>query len=89
MAVMISWKPQTEDFLDISFGEKWIDAKADFTSVLNSLGEDFMGKNVGGKVGAALNVIPLPGFTENIQRYVLKKWIFWMQMVLRSCHQVI
>jgi hypothetical protein len=54
MAVMISWKPQTEDFLDISFGEKWIDAKADFTSVLNSLGEDFMGKNVGGKVGAAL-----------------------------------
>jgi hypothetical protein len=24
-------------------------------------------------VGAALNVIPLPGFTENIQRYVLKK----------------
>jgi hypothetical protein len=41
------------------------------------------------EVGAALNVIPLPGFTENIQRYVLKKWIFWMQMVLRSCHQVI
>jgi hypothetical protein len=73
MAVMISWKPQTEDFLEINFGEKWIDAKADFTQVLNSLGEDFMGKNVGGKVGAALNIIPLPGFTENIQRYVLKK----------------
>jgi hypothetical protein len=33
---------------------KMDDAKADFTSVLNSLGEDFMGKNVGGKVGAAL-----------------------------------
>jgi hypothetical protein len=40
-------------FSRYSFGEKWIDAKADFTSVLNSLGEDFMGKNVGGKVGAA------------------------------------
>jgi hypothetical protein len=37
-----------------------------------------MGKNVGGKLR---HLIPLPGFTENIQRYVLKKWIFWMQMV--------
>ena len=70
---MISWKPQTEDFLEINFGEEWQNAKADFTQVLNSLGEDFMGKNVGGKVGAALNIIPLPGFTENIQRYVLTK----------------
>jgi hypothetical protein len=50
MAVMISWKPQTEDFLDMLW-RKWIDAKADFTSVLNSLGEDFMGKNVGGWCG--------------------------------------
>ena len=73
MAIMISWKPQGEDFVEINFGEEWQNAKADFTGVLNSLGEDFMGKNVGGGIGGALNVIPLPGFTEIIQRHVLQK----------------
>jgi hypothetical protein len=73
MSIMISWKPQGEDFVEINFGEEWQNAKADFTGVLNSLGEDFMGKNVGGGIGGALNVIPLPGFTENLQRYVLRQ----------------
>lgn len=73
MSIMISWKPQGEDFVEINFGEEWQNAKADFTGVLNSLGEDFMGKNVGGGIGGALNVIPLPGFTEILQRRVLQQ----------------
>jgi hypothetical protein len=73
LAIMISWKPQGEDFLKISFGEKWEDAEADFKSVLDSLGEDFLGKSLGQKIGGAVAVIPLPGFTETIQRTVLKK----------------
>jgi hypothetical protein len=73
MSIMISWKPQGEDFVEINFGEEWQNAKADFTGVLNSLGEDFMGKNVGSAIGGGLNVIPLPGFTEILQRRVLQQ----------------
>ena len=73
VAIMISWKPQGEDFLKITFGEKWEDAEADFKSVLDSLGEDFLGKQLGQRLGGAVAVIPLPGFTETIQRTVLQK----------------
>ena len=73
LAIMISWKPQGEDFLKITFGEKWEDAEADFKSVLDSLGEDFLGKTLGQRLGGAAAVVPLPGFTETIQRTVLQK----------------
>jgi hypothetical protein len=76
MAILATWKPQTEDFLEITFGEVWEKAKADFTDVLNSLGKDFT-MGIGGGVGSigamAGGAIPLPGFTESIQRYVLGK----------------
>jgi hypothetical protein len=71
MAIMISWKPQTENFLEISFGESWVDADADFKNVLNSLGKDFLGDRTGDKIGGALAVVPLPGFTESLQRQIL------------------
>ena len=73
MAIMISWKPQGEDFVNISFGEEWQEANADFKNVLDSLGEDFLGKQLGQRIGGAAAAIPLPGFTESIQRYVLTK----------------
>jgi len=73
MAIMISWKPQGEDFINISFGEEWEDANADFKNVLDSLGEDFLGKDLGKRIGGAGAAIPLPGFTEQIQRVVLSK----------------
>ena len=74
IATLISWNPQDDDFLEISFGEKWEDAKADFTEVLNSLGKDFTmsgGLSPGNMGAAALGGIPLPGFTEVLQRQVL------------------
>jgi len=76
MAIMISWKPQDEDFVEISFGEEWVPANADFTNVLNSLGEDFGmsgGLSLGNIGNAAFNVVSLPGFTETLQRVVLTK----------------
>jgi len=76
MAIMISWKPQEEDFVEISFGEEWVAANADFTNVLNSLGEDFgmSGRlSLGNISNAAFNVVSLPGFTETLQRAVLTK----------------
>ena len=71
IATMISWKPQDDDFLKITFGEEWTDAEADFKDVLNRLGEDFMGAKLGAKVGGGLGAIPLPGFTEILQRRFL------------------
>ena len=39
IATLVSWIPEGSDFLEISFGEVWTEAKADFTGMLNSLGE--------------------------------------------------
>lgn len=76
LAAMISWVPEGQDFLDISFGEEWIEAEADFKSLLNSLGQDVSANGAGTKtgdvVGSLGNAIPLPGFTEIFQRQVLE-----------------
>lgn len=73
MSIMMGWKPEGEDFFTISFGEVWEDSVADFTGILNSMGEDFLGQNVGSAIGGGLSAIPLPGFTEQLQRKVLEK----------------
>lgn len=71
LAVLISWKPEDEDFIDFSFGEEWMDAEADFTNVLNRLGQNFRIGSAGTGAGKSLNAVPLPGFTETIQRKLL------------------
>lgn len=71
MATMISWRPQGENFLEIQFGEDWTDASGDFKDVLNSLGKDFLGKSLGDRAGGLAGAVPLPGFTEVLQRQVL------------------
>ena len=74
MAVMISWVPQGEDFFSIDFGEEWVEAEADFTSLLNDLGNDFMkGSGLGTKLGGGVGAVPLPGFTETLQRLMFEK----------------
>jgi len=73
LAVMISWRPEGEDFLEINFGEHWTDAKADFTDLLNNLAKDMMTPGGGSAVGAAVGAVPLPGFTEHLTRGVLQK----------------
>jgi hypothetical protein len=70
-AVLIGWKPEDQDFLSFTFGEEWIEADADFTAVLNKMGQDFGLNNLGDAAGKAFNIIPLPGFTEVLQRQVL------------------
>lgn len=71
MSVLISWKPEGEDFIDFTFGEEWVEADADFTNVLNNLGGNFNIGGAGSGVGKALNAVPLPGVTELIQRKLL------------------
>lgn len=71
-AVLVSWKPDNEDFLQFSFGEEWVPAEADFTDILNKLGENFGVSNLGSGLDESMNVLPLPGFTETIRRKVLE-----------------
>ena len=75
IATLISWMPQGDEFLSITFGEKWEDSAADFKELLNSLGKDIMGKagNALGAISGGLgNVVPIPGFTEIFQREILR-----------------
>ena len=72
IATLISWRGEGDDFIEITFGEEWVPAKADFTNLLNSLGDDFDKSNLGGIANAAANVLPLPGFTEIFQRKFLE-----------------
>ena len=72
-ATLISWVPEGEDFLNITFGEEWTDSEADFKNILTSLGDDIGLGNLGGIAGAAGNALPLPGFTEIFQRRFLAK----------------
>lgn len=70
-ATLIDWRKPEEEFLEISFGEEWEEAKADFTDMLNKISEDILGKQVGGSVAGGLGALPLPGWTEGLQREVL------------------
>lgn len=74
LGTMISWIPENDNFLTITFGEVWEEAKADFTGILNSLGEDFGKTGLGGAASAAGGLLPLPGFTEIFQRMFLERF---------------
>jgi hypothetical protein len=74
LAILITWRLPSEDFLEISFGEEWMDAEADFTNLLNNMGQDLLKMgSAGDTLAKALNVIPLPGFTESITRTLLEE----------------
>jgi len=75
-ATLISWVPETQDYLKITFGEEWVDADGDFKEIFNRIGADVMGGKMGDIMGKLGNVIPLPGFTEGFQRQMLEKMGF-------------
>ena len=76
LATLVSWVDNDSDFMDISFGEHWIQAKASFEEVLNSIGKDttLSGDNrkgnsvMGTNLAAGAMVIPLPGLMEGLQQ---------------------
>ena len=72
--VLITWRPPGDDFLDITFGEQWEAAAADFTDVINGIGQDILKMSpLGGAGGELFNAIPLPGWSETLTRIVLAK----------------
>ena len=74
IVVLISWRPPGEDFLDISFGEQWEAAQADFTDIVNGIGQDILKMSPLGQAGGEMfSAIPLPGWSETLTRIVLAK----------------
>ena len=74
IVVLISWRIPGEDFLDISFGEQWEAAEADFTNIVNGIGQDILKMSpLGGAGGEMFSAIPLPGWSETLTRIVLAK----------------
>jgi len=80
MATMVSWVPEKDDsFLKISYSEKWVEADASYVDVLNDIGKDIrVSKDdtnaIGSFAAAGLNMLPLPGFSEPLQRAVMAKF---------------
>ena len=77
LSTLVSWVPD-ENFIDVSFGEKWEAADASFKEILNSMGKEMkasaeQGSAVGSALAGGLTVLPFPGFMEGIQYSVLKE----------------
>lgn len=73
ISTIISWIPDGKDFVDFSFGEKWDAAAVSFTEILNSAGKDAgpVTAGLGKYLEEGAHFIPLPGFTEEMQRKML------------------
>jgi len=73
LATIVSWMPENEDLFSINFGEVWQEADASFSGIIDGIGNDFKMKGLGGIMGGAAGAIPLPGFTEILQRQLMAK----------------
>lgn len=73
LATIVSWMPETEDLFSINFGEVWGEADASFSGIIDGIGNDFKMKGLGEIMGGAGGAIPLPGFTEILQRQLMAK----------------
>jgi hypothetical protein len=73
VATIVSWLPENEDIFSINFGEVWTEADASFSGIIDGIGNDFNKKGLGDLMGGGANIIPLPGFTEILQRQLMEK----------------
>lgn len=76
ISTLISWLPDGENFLSVSFGEEWIDVQdTSITDILSDFARDFAFKKdiAQTKFGGGLDVLPLPGLTEGLQENIRKQ----------------
>ena len=75
LATVIGYIKESDDFLDFSFSEQWVDAETSFKEIFNDVGKDFRLDKVNIKLGdeleKGLSIVPLPGSTELIQRRLM------------------
>lgn len=80
LSTLISWVPDNEDFLDVSFGENWTDGETTFKTLLDEasknrdvLGGDNAGAPLGTILSEGANSAPLPGWSEGLQYALFKQ----------------
>lgn len=73
ISTMISWVPEGQDYITLDFGEEWTVSKASFTDIFNEVGKYVGGGEIGGMLSRGLDAVPLPGFTEILQRRIMEK----------------
>ncbi len=76
MSTLIGYIGDSDKFLDFTVSEKWTDSEASFEEIFNGIGKDIMGKmgeKFGGYLAGGANLVPLPGYTQLIQRKILQK----------------
>ncbi len=79
LSTLISWVPEGEDFISVSYNEKWEQSESSFEEVLNDIGKDSTpadsdnGTKIGTFMAGGDGLLTLPGFMEGIQYEVLNK----------------
>lgn len=78
LSTLISWVPDGQDFINISFGEEWTDAESSFRGVLNDIGKGVQvskdnSSAYGDFAAGGFGIAQLPGFMENLQYRVLNQ----------------
>jgi hypothetical protein len=77
VSTLVSWFDDQKNPLEFTFGENWDDADGSFKSLLNDVGKDIGMKSSNFQLGdilySGLNIVPLPGATEGLQRKIMQK----------------
>jgi len=73
LSTLISWIPDGEDFIEVTYGEHWVDSEASFKDILNEAGKDLTTTGIGNIAAGGGGAIPLPGFMEGLQYDIMKR----------------
>jgi len=77
VSTLISWFDDQKNVLEFTVGENWDDADGSFKSLLNDVGKEIGMKSSNFQLGdilySGLNIVPLPGATEGLQRKIMAK----------------
>jgi len=79
MSTILGYKKEDEEFIEFNVSERWEDADATFTKILNEIGNDFnmsesgFSGGLGNMLEGGMNALPLPGASLLFQRKLLRK----------------
>lgn len=74
LSTLISWVPDGNDFIKMSFGESWEKTTdGSFKGILNDIGKDITTPGIGNIAAGGMGANPLPGFMVGLQYKVMKE----------------
>lgn len=73
LSTLISWVPEGNDFIEMTYGEHWVNAESSFKDILNEVGKDLTTPGIGNIAAGGGGAIPLPGFMEGLQYDIMHR----------------